>query len=783
MNKNLSSILLLVLAITANSFPQATIPKQSGICFRWDDNSSLVNYAQFFAIFNKYGFKATLGLNFGNNEFDNLDYRDSIRKYQQQGHEMMDHTPNHRTNFFFTKFNPSDYDTMAGVDHRSLNKICLKFASPNLSYSSGSGTCNINDNIVMASPGSFGPFSTGTNVPYFLYFPTLPAGSNLVLIDLLVNSDGSSVRFTDVWNDPIHLGNLTNVTYYTFSVSGIRLTIEAIRVLANESKKLAISYGIQPPTTWIEPGITFGQGTGNSVFPNPPGADLKTALTPLGYTQGASYVSAFQYEANLTFNEYDPNDDAQFRMQWGDFSDQSQSIVEMKSIIANYISDNKSAIGLSHGTPPNWSTYISNIGSILSWCKTYNIPVMTYKRLAELLYTDNSIIPDPYQNVFPKMYKDLDGNNYPDGYDINGNNYQYGRSVVWIKNDGPPGSNGVSAMAQNGLLNTSSDDSKFGGIEKGLNSFEIWTKGNSESGGIRIAFSFFRVDATYEPIEGPTFVFPANTTYWKRYTLEQSTNGTNSLNIPADISTIIVNIQNITDATNEQVGGIKLFKKGPSLNLTVALDGAYSTTTKNMSRYLSQLNQIPAYQPYASVPWNFSGDTLVTNTEIITQISGSAGFAVDWVLVELRDKNNPSNIVSRKAGILRQNGSIIDPAGSSLTFEVPSDQYYISVKHRNHLMIRSTNPVSLTAGSTTNYNFTTAGNSIGAKLLDSSPVVWGMIAGDVDGNGQVQNSDNEDFIDLQIGQTGYINADIDMDGDVDSNDNTIWQQNNGRGEQ
>lgn len=781
MNKNLFSILLFALAISANSFSQTIIPKQSGICFRWDDNSSLVNYSQFFALFNKYGFKATLGLNYGNNEFDNLDYRDSIKKYQAQGHEMMDHTPNHRTNFFFTKFNPSDYDTMGGVDHRSLNKICLKFATPNLSYSSGNGTCNINDNIVTASPGSFGPFSTGTNVPYFLYFPALPAGSNLVLIDLLVNSDGSSVRFTDVWNDPIHLGNRTNVQYYTFSVSGIRLTIEAIRVLANESRKLALSYGIQPPTTWIEPGITFGQGTGNSVFPNPPGTDLKTALTPLGYTQGASYVSVFQYEANLTFNEYDPNDDAQFRMQWGDFSDQNQSISQMKSIIANYISDNKSAIGLSHGTPPDWSTYISNIDGILSWCKTYNIPVMTYKQLAELLYTDNSNIPDPYQNVFPNMSKDLDANNYPDGYDINGNNYQYGRRVVWIKNDGPPGSNGASARAQNGALNTTADDNKFGGIEKGLNDFEIWTKGNSESGGIRINFSFFRVDATYEPIEGPQFVFPANTTYWKRYTLEQSTNGTNSLNIPADISTIFVTIQNITDATNEQVGGIKLFKRGPSLNLTATLEGAYNPTSNRMSNTL--LNIIPTYQPYGVAPFNFNGDTLVTNNEVITQFSDAAGNVVDWVLVELRDKNNPSTIVSRKAGLIRQNGSIIDPTGSPLTFQVPSDQYYISVRHRNHLMIRSTSPVSLTAGQTTSYNFTTAGNSVGGKQIDTSPVVWGMIAGDVNGNGQIQNNDNEDFIDLQIGQTGYRSADINMDGIVDANDNTLWHQNNGLGEQ
>lgn len=801
-------LLVYISFISTLAYSQTIIPKQVGIGFRWDDNASLLRYSSYFAVFNKYGVKAGLGLNFGNDPMTTTpSYVDSLRKYQQQGHELMDHTPNHRTNFFRTTFNVFDYDGLPGVDHRVGDKICLQFATPVLSNAISSGTCNINSNEIVGPEGAFNPGSTDANTGYYLYFPNLPNNPpnspNLVLMDLVITQSGSStVRVTDVWNDPVNLGTHTNVEYYLYSAAGVRLTIDGLRVLANETLKLADSYNLQRPTTWIQPGMAFVANTvttQNLIFPTLNRADLKTALAPLGYTAGATYSHAFQQEAVVTFNEYDPNQDAQFGIQWNILRDEPYNLAQMKSIISHYVAINKALLGGGHGNPSPavhggesseevWQNYLIKMDSLLAWCQQKNIPVKTYKEWADILYNNvynNSTLPDPYQNIFPKISQDFDSNNYPDGYDINGVNYQYGRSVVWIKNDGPPGSNNSSAQtgSTNGVLNTTADDTKIGSIERGTNYFEIWTKGDDNSSDVLVTFTYFNIDAGYTPISGPTFSFPTNTTYWKRYTLEQSGSGNISLSIPSNITTIFVTLQSESGNTTFRIGGMKLYKKGPSLNLTAALEGAYNSTTNNMSRYLSQLNYIPAYQPYATSPWNFAGDTLVTNTAVITGISGAAGYAVDWVLVELLDKNSPSNVLSRKAGIIRQNGSIIDPAGSPLTFEVPSDQYYISVRHRNHLMIRSTSPVSLTAGQTTSYNFTTAGNSVGGKQIDSSPVVWGMIAGDVDGNGQIQNSDNEDFIELQIGQTGYRNADVDMDGDVDANDNTLWNQNNGIGEQ
>jgi len=72
--------------------------------------------------------------------------------------------------------------------------------------------------------------------------------------------------------------------------------------------------------------------------------------------------------------------------------------------------------------------------------------------------------------------------------------------------------------------------------------------------------------------------------------------------------------------------------------------------------------------------------------------------AVDWVLVELRDKNDETKVISSKSGFLLQNKTIRDVDGiNPISFTLPEDDYYIVVKHRNHLPVMSANPVHLTA--------------------------------------------------------------------------------------
>jgi hypothetical protein len=120
------------------------------------------------------------------------------------------------------------------------------------------------------------------------------------------------------------------------------------------------------------------------------------------------------------------------------------------------------------------------------------------------------------------------------------------------------------------------------------------------------------------------------------------------------------------------------------LDIKIFLEGAYSENN-NMSNV--NHNCLPLTQPYKKLPWNYAGNEHVTEL---------ANDVVDWILVELRDSGDMNNIIERRAGILLKNGNIKDMDGvSPLAFNVASDNYFIVIKHRNHIPIISSNFVSI----------------------------------------------------------------------------------------
>jgi hypothetical protein len=60
---------------------------------------------------------------------------------------------------------------------------------------------------------------------------------------------------------------------------------------------------------------------------------------------------------------------------------------------------------------------------------------------------------------------------------------------------------------------------------------------------------------------------------------------------------------------------------------------------------------------------------------------------VDWIWVEMRDKNNSANVLETRAGLIQRDGDIVEVDGfSCLDFVgLAVDSYYVSVRHRSHL--------------------------------------------------------------------------------------------------
>ena len=63
---------------------------------------------------------------------------------------------------------------------------------------------------------------------------------------------------------------------------------------------------------------------------------------------------------------------------------------------------------------------------------------------------------------------------------------------------------------------------------------------------------------------------------------------------------------------------------------------------------------------------------------------------VDWVKVELRDKNDSTSVIASKSEFVLSNGNVVDLNGTSpVSFQLSADDYFITVTHRNHLAVMS----------------------------------------------------------------------------------------------
>jgi hypothetical protein len=122
---------------------------------------------------------------------------------------------------------------------------------------------------------------------------------------------------------------------------------------------------------------------------------------------------------------------------------------------------------------------------------------------------------------------------------------------------------------------------------------------------------------------------------------------------------------------------------------------------------------------------NLTGKIPTTSpySENIRTVDAIPNDIVDWVLVELRTTPNGDAVASRSA-LLHKDGGIVADDGitNEIKLDAPDGDYFIVVKHRNHLAIMSANKISINSTSSTLYDFTTGsdkyyGNS-GAKNLN-----------------------------------------------------------------
>ncbi len=212
------------------------------------------------------------------------------------------------------------------------------------------------------------------------------------------------------------------------------------------------------------------------------------------------------------------------------------------------------------------------------------------------------------------------------------------------------------------------------------------------------------------------------------------------------------------------------------VNAKIFLQGPFDGDS--MRTDLRSNHDIPSVQSYQVAPWNYPGREIAQYAAVDM---------VDWVLVQLRSGTDSVSTVATRAAILRKDGQIVDTDGfSPVSFSgIAEGDYYVVIRHRNHLSVMSANPLHLSENSAL-YDFTAAADrAYGSNAqIELNTNVFGLYAGDANGNGQIQNTDKNDYWKSEVGQSGYKASDFNMNGQVQNDDkNDFWKNNVGKGTQ
>ena len=190
----------------------------------------------------------------------------------------------------------------------------------------------------------------------------------------------------------------------------------------------------------------------------------------------------------------------------------------------------------------------------------------------------------------------------------------------------------------------------------------------------------------------------------------------------------------------------RVFLQGAALNPV--------TGGENLMRdNLREAGLIPTTSPYA--------DGLTCDSSALADFDEES--VVDWVWVEFRDAADNTNVVHGQSALLTRDGFILEIDGqSNLKPAVPAGDYYIAIKHRNHLGIMTAVPVTI-SNATTLIDFTDPGDQItygtDAQTTHGMPTgTQGMWAGNANNDGIVQYSggfpDNPDILSYVLNDDG-----------------------------
>jgi hypothetical protein len=223
------------------------------------------------------------------------------------------------------------------------------------------------------------------------------------------------------------------------------------------------------------------------------------------------------------------------------------------------------------------------------------------------------------------------------------------------------------------------------------------------------------------------------------------------------------------------------------LSVKVFLSGSYDINTGLMKDSLRAKNLIPLLEPYSAPPFNKPLVLENPNESIVSTLlnANGANSIVDWVLLELRAASSPSSIVATRRALVQRDGDVVSNSdGSSpvLFTNLSTGNYFVCVKHRNHLGVMTANPVFISPGAVivdftslptvfTNMTFINA-----ARRMEGG--VYTLWPADANNNKNIKYnglSNDKDLVLNAVGGVAFLNTtvpniyrieDLNMDGKI-----------------
>ncbi|MDX1478832.1 MAG: Ig-like domain-containing protein [Saprospiraceae bacterium] len=143
----------------------------------------------------------------------------------------------------------------------------------------------------------------------------------------------------------------------------------------------------------------------------------------------------------------------------------------------------------------------------------------------------------------------------------------------------------------------------------------------------------------------------------------------------------------------------------PGVSLRMFLQGSLLCTTESLMRDdLRASGLIPLLEPYSTPPYSSrfahvglgGGELIADSLGVFGQTGPNA--IVDWVFIELRDRNDSTVVVETRSALVQRDGDVVDTDGESPVYwcSLPDTVFFVAVHHRNHLGVMTAVPRSVT---------------------------------------------------------------------------------------